>query len=107
MSEASNTDDSALEHFSDEALERYARHLILPEMGPARQLSLQQARIALVGMGGIGCPAAQALAQAGVGHLTCIDPDTVDLSNLPRQTLFRTADVVVPRRWSPRKSWKT
>lgn len=97
MSEASNTDDSALEHFSDEALERYARHLILPEMGPARQLSLQQARIALVGMGGIGCPAAQALAQAGVGHLTLIDPDTVDLSNLPRQTLFRTADVGRPK----------
>ncbi len=97
VSETPPTDDDALGQFSDEALERYARHLILPEMGAARQLSLQHARIALVGMGGIGCPAAQALAQAGVGHLTLIDPDTVDLSNLPRQTLFRTADVGRPK----------
>jgi len=71
--------------------------LILPEMGGLRQLALRDARIALVGMGGIGCPAAQALAQVGVGHLTLIDPDTVDLSNLPRQTLFRSADVGRPK----------
>ena len=93
----SENDDDALGLFSDEDLERYARHLILPEMGAVRQLALRNARVALVGMGGIGCPAAQALAQVGVGHLTLIDPDTVDLSNLPRQTLFRTADVGRPK----------
>lgn len=91
------TDDEALGLFSDDDLERYARHLILPEMGGLGQLALREARIALVGMGGIGCPAAQALAQVGVGHVTLIDPDTVDLSNLPRQTLFRSADVGRPK----------
>jgi len=91
------TDDEALGQFSDEDLERYARHLILPEMGGLRQLALRDARIALVGIGGIGCPTAQALAHVGVGHLTLIDPDTVDLSNLPRQTLFRKADVGRPK----------
>jgi len=90
-------DDAALEAFSDVALERYARHLILPEMGARRQQRLAQARVVLVGMGGIGCPAAQALAQVGVGALSLIDPDTVDLSNLPRQTLFRSADVGRPK----------
>jgi len=90
-------DDAALDAFSDEQLERYARHLILPEIGPLRQQRLQRARVVLVGMGGIGCPAAQALAHAGIGHLTLIDPDTVDLSNLPRQTLFRAADVGRPK----------
>ncbi len=92
-----STDDDALAAFDDAALERYARHLVLPEMGARRQLALRKARVALVGVGGIGCPAAQALAHVGVGSLTLIDPDTVDLSNLPRQTLFRASDVGRPK----------
>ena len=97
VSDSGVEDDEALAAFSDDDLERYARHLILPEIGPQRQLRLQQSSVALVGMGGIGCPAAQALAHSGVGRLTLIDPDTVDASNLPRQILFRAADVGRPK----------
>ena len=90
-------EDEALGRFSDTDLERFARHLVLPEIGARGQLRLSQARVALVGLGGIGCPAAQALAQCGIGTLGLIDPDTVSLSNLPRQMLFRAADVGRPK----------
>ena len=90
-------EDEALDEFSDEELERYARHIVLPELGARGQLKLKNATVALVGMGGIGCPTAQALAQAGIGHLILIDPDTVDLSNLPRQPLFRASDIGRPK----------
>ena len=85
-------DEAALDAFDDEELERYARHMVLPELGARGQLKLKNASLALVGLGGIGCPAAQALVQAGIGQVTLIDPDTVDLSNLPRQVLFLAAD---------------
>ena len=90
-------EDEALSRFSDADLERFARHLVLPEIGARGQLRLSQARVTLVGLGGIGCPAAQALAQCGIGTLGLIDPDTVSLSNLPRQMLFRAADVGRPK----------
>lgn len=90
-------DDAALDAFDDEALERYARHLVLPELGAIGQQKIRDASVALVGLGGIGCPTAQALAQAGIGHVILIDPDTVDLSNLPRQMLFRAADIGRPK----------
>ncbi len=77
---------------SDPELERYARHIVLKEIGGAGQLRLKAARVAVIGAGGIGSPALQYLAAAGVGHLTVIDDDRVDLSNLQRQTLFGTSD---------------
>ena len=74
-------------------LERFARHIVLPEIGGAGQAALSKAKIVLVGLGGIGSPALQYLAGAGIGTLTLVDDDTVDFSNLQRQTIFREGDV--------------
>lgn len=73
---------------SPERLERFARHIVLPELGGTGQVALSQAHVAVVGCGGIGSPAIQYLAAAGVGRLTLIDDDTVEASNLQRQTIF-------------------
>lgn len=78
---------------SDEQLDRYARHIVLKEVGGEGQAKLLGATVAIVGAGGIGSPLIQYLAAAGVGRLRIIDDDEVSLSNLQRQTLFRTADV--------------
>lgn len=78
---------------SDEQLERYARHIVLREIGGAGQMKLRAASIAVIGAGGIGCPAIQSLAAAGIGRLRVIDDDHVALSNLQRQLLFETADI--------------
>jgi molybdopterin/thiamine biosynthesis adenylyltransferase len=74
-------------------LARFARHIVLPEIGGAGQAALAQAHVALIGVGGIGSPALQYLAGAGIGKLTLIDDDTVEASNLQRQTLFDEHDV--------------
>lgn len=79
--------------FSDEELDRYARHIILPEIGGAGQAALKRAHVAIIGAGGIGCPALLYLAAAGIGTITLIDDDDVALSNLQRQIAFVTADV--------------
>ena len=78
---------------SDDELDRYARHIVLPQLGGAGQLRLKAARVAVVGAGGIGAGVIPALAGAGIGHLTIIDGDRVDLSNLQRQPIYRSAEV--------------
>ena len=79
--------------FSDQEVERYARHLVLREIGGAGQQALKAARVLLVGMGGLGSASAPMLAAAGVGVLGLVDGDTVGLSNLQRQTLYGAADI--------------
>ncbi|TIX52075.1 HesA/MoeB/ThiF family protein [Alteraurantiacibacter aquimixticola] len=87
-----------------ERLERFARHIVLPEIGGAGQAALAGSHVLLVGLGGIGAPALQYLAAAGIGTLTLVDDDDVDLTNLQRQTIYTTRDIghgkaVAARRW--------
>jgi adenylyltransferase/sulfurtransferase len=78
---------------SDDELERYARHIVLPQIGGIGQNRLKAASIAVIGAGGVGSAVVPALAGAGVGRLTIIDCDVVEASNLHRQLLFREADL--------------
>jgi sulfur-carrier protein adenylyltransferase/sulfurtransferase len=77
--------------------ERYARHLLLPEFGEEGQRRLKGSRVLLVGAGGLGSPAALYLAAAGVGHLTVVDFDAVEVTNLQRQVLHGTRDLGRPK----------
>ncbi|MDD2708536.1 MAG: molybdopterin-synthase adenylyltransferase MoeB [Verrucomicrobiae bacterium] len=78
--------------FSTEETERYARHFLLPQVGQAGQERLKKSSVLLIGLGGLGSPAATYLAAAGVGRLGLVDPDVVDLSNLQRQILYTTPE---------------
>lgn len=88
--------------FSPEEMSRYARHLILPEVGPEGQKKLKQARVLLVGAGGLGSPASLYLAAAGVGTIGLVDFDVVESSNLQRQIVHGTRDVGRPKLESAR-----
>ncbi len=78
---------------SSDELARYARHIVLPEVGGAGQLRLRRARVLVIGAGGIGSPVLHYLGAAGIGQLDVVDDDRVDASNLQRQTLYTTADL--------------
>ncbi len=78
-------------------LARFARHIVLPEVGGAGQVALTRAHVVLIGCGGIGSPALQYLAAAGIGRLTLIDDDAVEASNLQRQTIFTQSDIGTPK----------
>ena len=77
---------------TDAELDRYARHIVLKEVGGTGQAAFKAASVAIVGAGGIGSPAIQYLAAAGIGRLILIDDDRIDPSNLQRQTIFATGD---------------
>ncbi|KAI6244235.1 Molybdopterin-synthase adenylyltransferase MoeB [Aphelenchoides fujianensis] len=83
--------------FTQDEVERYARHLVLREVGGPGQQKLKAARVLMVGAGGLGAPAALYLAAAGVGTIGLADPDVVSLSNLQRQVLYAAADVGRPK----------
>ncbi|MBS0361962.1 MAG: molybdopterin-synthase adenylyltransferase MoeB [Proteobacteria bacterium] len=83
--------------FDDLEIERYARHLVLREVGGPGQQKLKAAQVLIVGAGGLGAPAALYLAAAGVGRITIVDPDAVDRSNLQRQVLYIEADLGRPK----------
>jgi len=83
--------------FTEQQIQRYSRHILLPEVGGKGQKKIAQARILVVGAGGLGSPAALYLAAAGVGTIGLIDSDVVDLSNLQRQVIHHTPDVGRPK----------
>ena len=78
---------------TNEQLERYSRHIILKEIGAKGQKKLLNAKVLIIGAGGLGAPAAMYLAAAGVGTIGIVDADVVDLSNLQRQVIHTTNDI--------------
>lgn len=82
---------------SQSELQRYSRHLILPEVGKSGQEKLKASKVLVVGAGGLGCPLLTYLAAAGIGTIGIIDFDVVDESNLQRQVLYSTSDVGKPK----------
>ncbi len=87
---------------NDDELLRYSRQIMLPELGIEGQQRLQAARVLIIGVGGLGSPAAMYLAAAGVGTLELADDDAVDLSNLQRQILHTTDRIDLPKTHSAR-----
>ena len=83
--------------FTEDQVTRYARHIILPQIGGAGQRKLLEAKVLAIGAGGLGSPIAMYLAAAGVGTLGIVDFDKVDLTNLQRQIVHTTADVGRPK----------
>ena len=95
---------SSLPELTEPQILRYARHIVLAEIGGVGQARLIAARVLVVGAGGLGAPLLQYLAAAGVGTLGVIDHDRVDLSNLQRQVIHRTADIGLAKVESARRA---
>lgn len=91
---------------NDEQLLRYSRQILLPEIGAEGQLKLAQSRVLIIGVGGLGSPAAMYLAAAGVGALILSDPDQVELSNLQRQIIHDSASIGADKVESARQRLK-
>jgi molybdopterin-synthase adenylyltransferase len=89
--------------FSEQQIQRYARHILLKEIGGVGQAKLLESRVLVVGAGGLGSPIILYLAAAGIGHIGVIDPDVVDLSNLQRQVLHTTDRIGVSKVESARQ----
>lgn len=92
--------------FSDTELNRYARHIVLRELGGPGQKKLKQARVLVIGAGGLGAPALQYLAAAGVGTIGVIDDDEVENANLQRQVIHRDQDIGMPKVFSAEAAMK-
>ncbi|WP_108860802.1 molybdopterin-synthase adenylyltransferase MoeB [Ruegeria sp. Alg231-54] len=92
------------EKFSETELERYARHIVLRELGGPGQKKMKQARVLVIGAGGLGAPALQYLAAAGVGTIGVIDDDIVENANLQRQVIHRDADIGMPKVFSAQQA---
>ena len=93
-----------MSEFTDEQINRYSRHIILPEVGGKGQKKLLESKVFLVGAGGLGSPAAFYLAAAGIGKIGIADNDNVDFSNLQRQILHSTKDVDCPKAQSAKET---
>jgi len=93
-----------MSEFTDEQINRYSRHIILPEVGGKGQEKLLESKVFLVGAGGLGSPAAFYLAAAGIGTIGIADNDNVDFSNLQRQILHLTKDVGCPKAQSAKET---
>ena len=90
--------------FTDEQIERYSRHIMLPEVGGVGQIKMLEAKVLLIGAGGLGSPAAYYLAAAGIGNLGIVDFDVVDLSNLQRQIIHSTERIGMLKTESAKKT---
>ena len=89
--------------FTEDQVQRYSRHIILPNVGGAGQRKLLDSKVLVIGAGGLGSPILMYLAAAGIGTIGIVDFDKVDTSNLQRQILHTDADVGRPR-WNPRST---
>ncbi|HET6516354.1 MAG TPA: molybdopterin-synthase adenylyltransferase MoeB [Thermodesulfovibrionales bacterium] len=92
--------------FTEDQLQRYSRHIILPEVGGKGQKKLLKAKVFLIGAGGLGCPVGYYLAAAGIGTIGIIDNDTVEMSNLQRQIAHSTKTIGLPKVESARAAFE-
>ncbi|KIN63263.1 UBA/THIF-type NAD/FAD binding fold protein [Sulfitobacter noctilucicola] len=99
--------DAKAEAFSETELNRYARHIVLREVGGAGQKALKNAKVLVIGAGGLGSPVLQYLAAAGVGTIGVIDDDTVENANLQRQVIHKDADIGTPKVFSAQAHMET